>query len=300
MAMNPMQKKARISFLLGVLITLLITGLIIGFLILQLTKIKQEQAKIVYKDVYIASGDILSGEKIQGKYSIKTIDSSLVPVNALTTLDMGTYLTDVATSKITLKMGTVLTAEMINTDGRTETADYRLEEYNMVVLPTELQEGEYVDIRLRLPSGENYIVLSKKYVEKTDGETIWVKVGEDEILTMSNAIVESYIMDGSLLYAVPYTDAGIQNSAITTYIASDDVNKLILADPNVTDIASSELRARFQDAQRDATVQKRTAINSAVNGVDETEALSNVQENTSNEMQKRKAARQAYIESLGL
>ena len=33
MAMNPMQRKANNSFLLGIVITLLITGTIIGFLI---------------------------------------------------------------------------------------------------------------------------------------------------------------------------------------------------------------------------------------------------------------------------
>ena len=35
MATNPMQRKARNSFLLGVVITLVIAGLIIAFLILQ-------------------------------------------------------------------------------------------------------------------------------------------------------------------------------------------------------------------------------------------------------------------------
>ena len=39
MAINPMQRKAQNSFLLGILVTLLITGLIIGFLVLQLTKL---------------------------------------------------------------------------------------------------------------------------------------------------------------------------------------------------------------------------------------------------------------------
>ena len=43
MAKNPMQKKAQNSFLLGMLITLVITGLIIGFLVVQLTKITKEQ-----------------------------------------------------------------------------------------------------------------------------------------------------------------------------------------------------------------------------------------------------------------
>ena len=43
MAKNPMQRKAQNSFLLGMLITLLVTGLIIGVLIIQLTKITKQQ-----------------------------------------------------------------------------------------------------------------------------------------------------------------------------------------------------------------------------------------------------------------
>ena len=42
MAMNPMQRKANNSFLLGILITLLITGLIIAFLIFQLSNLNKQ------------------------------------------------------------------------------------------------------------------------------------------------------------------------------------------------------------------------------------------------------------------
>ena len=43
MAMNPMQKKARTSFLLGMFLTLIITGIVIGLLILQISKMKEER-----------------------------------------------------------------------------------------------------------------------------------------------------------------------------------------------------------------------------------------------------------------
>ena len=42
MAMNPMQRKANNSFLLGVVITILITGAIIAFLIFQLANLNKE------------------------------------------------------------------------------------------------------------------------------------------------------------------------------------------------------------------------------------------------------------------
>ena len=42
MAVNPMQRKANNSFLLGVVITLFITGIIIALLLMQLSKINKE------------------------------------------------------------------------------------------------------------------------------------------------------------------------------------------------------------------------------------------------------------------
>lgn len=293
MAMNPMQKKARTSFLLGMFLTLVITGLIIGFLIFQLGQIKQKEAAIVYKQVYVTSQEIVSGGKINGSVALKTLDSTIVPNNAVTALDAFTYITDVATTKIGLKAGTVLTTDMISLDGQTESADVRLQEYNMIVLPTQLKNGEYVDIRLQLPSGENYIVLSKKYVENSDANTIWIKVREDEILTMSNAIVEAYIMEGSLLYATTYTDAGMQNAATPTYVAKNSVINLMNTDPNITTTAKAALVARYTEDARN----QRNVINQATEGYAD-DAKTNVEQNLEEQIQKQQAARQEYIDSL--
>lgn len=46
MATNPMQKKARNSFILGVLITFIIMALIVAYLFLQMKKLQDEQAKM--------------------------------------------------------------------------------------------------------------------------------------------------------------------------------------------------------------------------------------------------------------
>lgn len=295
MAMNPMQKKARISFLLGMLLTLLITGAIIAFLIFQLVQIKKKEDAIVYKQVYVANQNIGSGIPLNGNYTIKSIDSTLVPANALTSLNQAEFLTDVSTIKINVEAGTVLTTDMINTDGKAETSDLRLQEYNMIVLPRELAVGDFVDIRLRIPTGENYIVLSKKYIEKTDGETIWIKVGEDEILTMSNAIVEAYIMNGAKLEAVQYTDAGMQNSAIPTYVAKNSVIALMNSDPNITSVAKNALITRYTDDVR----RHRDNINQILSAYGD-ESTSSVENGTKEEIQRQKDARQTYVESLGL
>ena len=294
MASNPMQRQKRVSFLLGMFLTLIITGLIIVFLILQLGKIKQEQDAIVYRQVYVVSQQVTSGGKILGMVQLQEVEASVAPNNAITPENSITYITDLATSKIQLEVGTVLTTDMINVEGEADTADVRLQEYNMVILPTQLAAGDTVDIRLRLPSGEDYIVLSKKYVEQTNADTIWIKVSEDEILSMSNAIVEAYIMNGSLLYATTYTDAGLQGSSTPTYVASNSVINLMNADPNITAVAKTELAARYTESAR----AQRDTINSALNGYAE-DATTNVEDNTEQEILKQQTARQEYVDSLG-
>lgn len=293
MTMNPMQKKARTSFLLGMFLTLIITGIIIILLILQLSKIKQEQSAIEYKKVYVLSSDVLSGDNLIGKGTLKEVETKFAPDNAITSVNQATYITENATAKIGLRGGTVLTTDMVNQNGTETSSDVRLQEYNMVILPSQLEEGESVDIRLRLPTGEDYIVLSKKHIEQTDSQTIWVKVSEDEILTMSNAIVEAYIMEGSLLYATTYVDAGIQNASTPTYIASQGVIALMNVNPNITVTAMNALSQRYTEAARN----QRPVINSALNGYSE-DALSNIETSLAEEIEKQKTARQQFVDEL--
>ena len=293
MVMNPMQKKARTSFLLGMFITLIITGLIIGFLILQLVKVNEEKAAIVYRTVYVLNTDVLSGDILDGKGMLKEVESSFAPNNAITSANFASYITENATAKIALRAGTVLTTDMVNTEGKDKTSDVRIQEYNMVILPSQLEEGETVDVRLRLPTGEDYIVLSKKHIKQTNSETIWVEVSEEEILTMSNAIVEAYIMEGSLLYATTYVDAGMQNASIPTYIVSQNVISLMNSDPNITSTAMNELSQRYTESARN----QRGVINAAINGYAEN-ALTNVETNLAEEIEKQKAARQQYVDGL--
>ena len=293
MTMNPMQKKARTSFLLGMLVTVIVAAIIIAFLILQISKMKKEQAAIKYTTVYVLSTDVSSGDNLFGKGNLMKVESTYAPNNAITSSNQGSYITEDSTAKISVRAGTVLTTDMVNSEGKEKTADMRTQEYNMVILPSKLEKGETIDIRLRLPSGEDYIVLSKKHVKNTDSETIWLEVSEDEIVTMSNAVVEAYRMEGSLLYATTYLDAGMQNASTPTYIASQDVISLMNSNPNITVTAMNALSQRYTEAARN----QRNVINAALAGYSD-EALSNVETKIEEEIEKQKTARQQYVEGL--
>ena len=153
-------------------------------------------------------------------------------------------------AKVNMKANTVLTRELVAQSDEVNTDDVRIQEFNMVTLPSTLETGDFVDIRLRMPNGTDYIVVSKKEVTIPDvagvpsTDTIQVNMSEDEILTMSNAIVEAYIMKGSELYATKYTDPGNQAKSATTYPVSKETMEIINNDSNIVETAKKALRTK--------------------------------------------------------
>lgn len=315
MAKNPMQKKAQNSFLLGMLITLLITGIIIAVLILQLTKLTkaQKQQEAAMKTVYVVAQDIKSGEVVTSdKLIVKQVNGTTVPENVLTAtaLDAMTNKVDEEgntvkkieiVSKIDLKLGTVITTDMVAEAGELA-ADIRKVEYNMIMLPSQLNTNGYIDIRLRLPNGKDYIVVSHKRVTipEIDGapslNTISINLNETEILTLSCAIVESYKIAGSILYANEYIEPGLQTAATETYLPDDDTINLINRDPNCVAEAKQALFKRNNDAAVKSAV--RNPINSGLNQNSD-QSVDNAVSGLEEELQKAQEERQKYLESLG-
>lgn len=322
MAMNPIQRKAQNSFLLGILVTLLITGIIIGILVVQLAKItkQQQEAEDNKKDIYVLTTDVASGESITvEKLTKKSMDSSVIPSNALSAsklAEMSNVMDESGenlikqvniVSKINLKKGTIITTDMIKEEG-TLSNDVRKVEYNTITLGSQLETGAYIDIRLRLPSGGDYIVISHKQIEipEVDGlpslSTIWLELSETEILSLNCALIEVYKIEGAMLYATEYIEPGLQEAATETYIPNAETVKLIQKDPNCVSTAAAEIINRYlskegtEYAGKSETV--RNPINSALNQ-NADNANDNVASNIETEIKNMQEERQKYLESLG-
>jgi len=296
MATNPMQRKARTSFLLGILVTLLITGAIIAILLMQLMNIKnkekQEQMSMV--TVAVLNKDVKSGEKINSADLTEVqVTSTNAPRDYMTLSSLG----DKNIAKIAMTSGTIISKEMIYIDEDKITNDVRREEYNMITLPIDLQSGEYVDIRLMLPTGENYIVLSKQVVEIPlvggvySDDTIYLELSEEEILSLGSAIVEAYWIEGAKLYANKYVEPGMQDAATITYPPKKEILELINSNPNVVQEAKTALANRYNTNQRNGSLNN--AINAAGDS-GESNVVTNMQESITNTKQDRKE----YLETL--
>ena len=81
---------------------------------------------------------------------------------------------------------------------------------------------------------------------------MWMNLTENEILSMSSAIVDAAKVQGSKLYATTYTEPGIQNAATPTYTTSKEVLKQIADDPNIVEQAKNELANRYNQSAREA------------------------------------------------
>jgi len=296
MATNPMQKRARNSFLLGMLIMLVISGAVIALLFMQLMNIQKAQKELEesYVKVYALNKDVESGQEVTLS-DFTPIDTSrnAAPTNAVNATSFNEE--GKIYSKLNLTKGTVVSADMLYREDDARGNDVRRQEYNVVVLPMDLQTGDYIDVRLLLPSGQDFIVVSKKQVEipqiagVDSTDTIWINLSEDEILSMSSAIIDAYMMKGAKLYATIYPEAGNQEAATPTYTVSGEVAALINGDPNILTEARNALVARYNTAFREN-------INSVIGR--EVDTKTNEETEMEESIVKSQTSREEYLQSL--
>ncbi len=278
--------------LVGIIVGLLIGCVGIAFFFMQATNYKKQidTAQANTRQAYVLKNDIKSGTNI-------TLDD-LVQVSALKDVIPTDYvtledITENTIAKLDLTKGLVLSKAMIQESDAKVTADLREQQYNMIVLPQYLEQDSYIDIRLTLPNGQDYIVASKKRIKQITEDTIWIDMYEQESLVMSNAIVEAYMMPGSKLYATTYVEPGIQANATPTFVPRAEVINLMNSDPNIVAEARQELAARYSSLM----VRREQDINSQLNAVGE-DARSNLETNMEQEITRSKEARKEYMDSL--
>ena len=314
MALNPMQRRARNSFFIGCLVSLILMSLVVLVLLKQMKSLNEakEALEQLQKTVYVAADDLESGQIIDltEDFILDKVQSTVDQTEIISEDDFkltnedGEILTNEYDEEISREMmmkinvpkGTIVTKDMIVATDEEVADSERIAEYNMILLPSHLKNGDYIDIRLSLATGQDYIVISKQRVYGTTDQSVWLKLDEDEILTLNNAIVEAYIIQGAKLYALQYTESGMQNAATTTYIPNTDVVRMIGDSPNVTDEAKSALTQRINLMSTVRAEQIGPAVDKAQeDGVVPGAA---VETGVSEEIEKIRAARQAYVSEL--
>lgn len=308
--MNPLEKKARNSFIKGLVIAGIIGIIGIVILVIQLINMKgaEKQRVDAQKNVAVLKQAVRSGDIITSDM-IKTVkaDADVAPNDVLTSVILSEMsLSEDGTereviAKIDIAANTILTTNMLVPSENLRTSDVRKQEYNMIALPADIETGETIDVRFRMPDGTDYVVVSKKKVTVLDEggipslNTIFLELAEGETLMMSNAIVEAYQIKGSRLYISRYVEPGMQSGAITTYVPSANVQNLIASNPNIVTTAKQELINRIQSQGG----LNRGNVNSILSTLDQNDRSTDTESKTNEEITRGQDERQKYLDGLG-
>lgn len=173
-----------------------------------------------------------------------TVPSSLVGEAYITNMSqiVGKY------CKVNIVPGTPITSDLLMTELYDDTLrDVDISVNSWVV---GMRVGDYVDLNITFPYGEDYIVLPRKRVQYIGDKTIKMYLTEEEWHTYQSALVDYYLhaSEGARLYLKKYVEPGVQPTATAYYAASDAVRTIMKADPNVVNRAA----VAAQDSMRPA------------------------------------------------
>lgn len=207
----------------------------------ELTKLRvsSESAR---KEVYVTkkamkAGDLLTSDVLEKKEIITQLDENAY----LAAKDLGGMLLIDLTAGIPV-MQVMGSKEAVEDD-------LREEECLSFYLSSNLKDKDIVDIRLRYPNGEDFVVLSKKMLRELNlGENkcfLWLN--EAEILRISGAIVDAFLHEGTKLYTVKYVEHQIQEASIADYVPPKAVIQRMADDPNLIGQAKAEINRKIRE-----------------------------------------------------
>ena len=137
--------------------------------------------------------------------------------------------------KIAVNPGTAITKNMVMEEELDDTLRDR--DFVFDKLPVGLEVGDYVDVRITMPYGDDYIVLTHKRVYGINENSIKLYTTELEWNTYQGALVDYFLNQeyGCTLYADKYVEPGLQQAAVNFYAVPTNIAALLQKNPNIVD-----------------------------------------------------------------
>lgn len=198
----------------------------------QLAETKDMELTRNTQTVYVAIRNISKGETLLEEGENANVQLQ----NIYTGLDYTSFITPEqigSTLIVDLQYGEPVMTNMITTEELAN--DTRWVEISCAELMTTQAEGDCIDVRIAFPDGEDFIVLTKKYlVNMQKANCIFnTKLNEEEILRLRSAIIDAYTVKGCKIYTTVYVEENLQTEAVPTYPVNESNIALIHSDPNV-------------------------------------------------------------------
>ena len=221
MMMGPTKKKVMTTGFICFLIPIIVCGVLFYMYNKKMEeKIASLEEQAVVTSRYVFARDMAAGEVIT-ENDVKVVDvkGESAPKDSIKGDPSGEYtnLDKILNRRLMIdaEQKTIVTRSMLYEEAEDiPEKDLRLREFNMITMPSDLQEGDYVDLRVVLPTGADYLVTHGKEVVKvgtgTNTNTFYVKLNEEDNIRTTAAIIESYMQLGSEIYANKYVQPNVQ------------------------------------------------------------------------------------------
>lgn len=212
-------------------------------------RLEQWKQELSCETGYVLTQEVVPGQKIGKemlqKVTVYTGDKQYIkPVEARELIGM--Y------AKDSFAAGTIMHTECVYEESEYE-SDMRTRTYTFMNINEGIKTGDYVDIRIAYPNGEDYIITNHKKVldvyeasaqeesqEMPRQDSIRLNVTEEELLRIASAYVDTVYYAGANIYVIAYLDQ-FQKPASVNYPVNPDVYELLGWNPNAVGYTVSEL-----------------------------------------------------------
>lgn len=173
----------------------------------------------------VKAGDEITADNVE---EMKTY-SSLLTEQYITDIDsiLGSYY------KVALNPGTPILHNCV----MEEELDDTQRERDVVLdhLTVGLEPGDYIDIRITMPYGDDYVVLTHKRVWEINDQSIKLHLNELEWNTYQGALIDYFLNAeyGCTIYGDKYVEPGLQEDAVPFYAVPSNIAALMQRNPNI-------------------------------------------------------------------
>lgn len=188
--------------------------------------------------VYNIRADVHSGKKVE-ETDLQPVE---LPASIATNMISDPTQIVGSTYKIDISANTIVTSDMLSTVELTN--DMRYLDVVTHFNPLGIEPDSYVDIRISMPMGEDYIAMSHKKVEQINTGILKLIVTEEDIMTYNSMLIDALIYPGTQIYAVEYVEGGVQESAETFYPMSKRAIAIAQKNPNLMTAIREDILAR--------------------------------------------------------
>lgn len=209
--------------------------------------------------VYIVVNDVKAGNYVQESDLMTVyVPQEAVPQNIITDageLERRLYKTDLGANTY---LTSDLLLDMVLTD------DMRELDVIMTEVPIGLEVGDYIDVRIAYPMGQDFIALSHKKVIAINGNVVKLVVEEADFYANESMKADYGSYQAVKIYGAKYVEAGTQLAAVTYYPVSADILKTEILDPNINTSDYADILKRRKELEEQLIAADLVDKNSTV------------------------------------